>query len=789
MSPATGAGLRRLGRLRAVWPCVALVALVGCPAANKPVVYDLVAQTAVAERWSGRETVFFGTPGAEPHQAEGFYAEARKGAPGDGFLWARDEAEVAFVWPRVEERAAVVDLAPYPGLHAQQAELRLNGTPVATLTLNDARHRYRLALPATAQRVGDNRLRFVFASAAVPAERDPKSDDTRRLAAAFHTLTVGRADDASLDDLLRRDAPAPFEAADVAGVPVLTLLAPSMVRYAIELPVGAELRFTPELHAQARAAAGAASFRVTLEGESGGERELWARVVRAGDAPLRETALALPGRPGDVVRIGLALGGAPGERFAWGLWRGARVVGRDAAARLRPQPLTGEDERRAASLRAALQGKNVVFIILDAGRAQQFSPYGYRRPTTPEIDRLAREGVVFENAFTPAVYTLSAMSSVWTSQYPDRHHGEMAFSSALPAERFTLAELLAARGVTTAGFVANAMAGRAFGLHQGFSEFRELFRDLGSDADAFARVVPEWLRAHARERFFLYLHFREPHFPYDPPAPFDTAFGPDGPLPKAVRRESGFIVDVNQGRRVLTPAELDHLVRLYDGNLAFADREIGRLRARLEAEGLLDKTVLIVAADHGEALFEHGFVGHNTQLYEESVRIPLIVRPPAGSMAVGRRVPALVDLLDVAPTVADVFGLLDQPDARRNFQGRSLLAVLAGAPGKAAVLSRTVWDRPRYALRDARHKFIYDTRTGAEELYDLQADPGERRSLASSQPLRAAFYRQELHQWIAALAQSASDGSAGGPSRLTREQCENLKALGYLAGDFKCPEE
>ncbi len=256
-----------------------------------------------------------------------------------------------------------------------------------------------------------------------------------------------------------------------------------------------------------------------------------------------------------------------------------------------------------------------------------------------------------------------------------------------------------------------------------------------------------------------------------------------------MRRESGFIVDVNQGRRVLTPAELDHLVRLYDGNLAFADREIGRLRARLEAEGLLDKTVLIVAADHGEALFEHGFVGHNTQLYEESVRIPLIVRPPAGSMAVGRRVPALVDLLDVAPTVADVFGLLDQPDARRNFQGRSLLAVLAGAPGKAAVLSRTVWDRPRYALRDARHKFIYDTRTGAEELYDLQADPGERRSLASSQPLRAAFYRQELHQWIAALAQSASDGSAGGPSRLTREQCENLKALGYLAGDFKCPEE
>lgn len=762
---------------------------VACPGARKEVVYDLAAQTFVAERWSGRATVLFGSPGAEPYQAEGFYAEARKGPSSAGYLWAKSEAELAFEWPQVAPRAAVVELSPYPGLREQSAEVTLNGTPVGRFVLNDARHRYRLSLPAAAQKPGDNRLRFVFAAAASPSDADPRSGDTRRLAAAFYTLTVGRADDASLDDLLRRDAPGPFEVAAVEGVPSLTMLAPSVVRYAVRLPAGAELRFTPELHPQARAAAGAASFRVTVEGAKGGEREVYSRVVRASERNPREESVALPGAAGDVVRVGLAVGGAPGERFAWGVWRGPRIAGRGSAARLQPVPLTPDQERRGDALRHALQGRNVVFVILDAGRARQFGAYGYGRATTPEIDRMAREGVVFDNAYTPAVYTLSAMSSIWTSQYPDRHHGEMAFSSPLPPDRFTLAELLSARGVLTAGFVANAMAGRAFGLNQGFSEFRELFRDLGSDADVFARVLPGFFRAHKDERFFAYVHFREPHFPYDPKPPFDTAFGPDGPIPKELRRSSQFIIDVNQGRRTLTPAERDHLVRLYDGNLAFADHEIGRLRAALEAEGLWDKTVVIIAADHGEGLLEHGFVGHNTQLYQESMRIPLIVRFPRGTLPGGTRVPALCDLLDVAPTVADVFGLLDQPDAKKNFQGRSLLAVMSGAPGKPAVLSRTVWDRPRYALYDTRFKFIYDTRTGTEELYDVQADPGETHDVVAREPLRAAFYRQELHQWVAGLAQTGSAEGAGGAAQLSREQCENLKALGYLANNFKCPEE
>ncbi len=387
---------------------------------------------------------------------------------------------------------------------------------------------------------------------------------------------------------------------------------------------------------------------------------------------------------------------------------------------------------------------------------------------------------MFERVYTPAVYTLAAMSSVWTSQYPDRHHSEVSFSARLPKDRLTLAELLSAQGIHTGGFVANPVAGRLFGFDRGFVDFDEVWSTLGSSGAVFRTAVPPWLAKNRDRRFFAYVHFREPHFPYDPEPPFDTMFGPDGPIPKAMRRSEPFFRDVNQGRRPFSEAEREHLVRLYDGNVAFADQVIGALRRAMEAEGLWERTVVIVAADHGEELHERGWIGHNVHLYEPSVHVPLIVRFPKGTGPSGVRVQALADLLDLAPTIADVFGVRGKGGSDRAFQGRSLLPVIAGAPGKPAVLSRTVWDRPRYALRDERFKYVYYTQTGEEWLYDLVEDPGETRDLAAREPLRTAYYRQELHAWTLQLARR-------GPARteqaeLSREQCENLKALGYIQG-------
>jgi arylsulfatase A-like enzyme len=212
---------------------------------------------------------------------------------------------------------------------------------------------------------------------------------------------------------------------------------------------------------------------------------------------------------------------------------------------------------------------------------------------------------------------------------------------------------------------------------------------------------------------------------------------------------------------------------------------VGELRRALEARGLWDKTIVIIAADHGEALLDHGWIGHNVQLFEESGRVPLIVRFPPGAGVAPRRVAALSDLIDLGPTIADLFGVLGEGGSDRAFTGRSLLPVIEGAPGKASVLVRTIWDRPIYARVDGPHKLLYDTRTGAARLYDLASDPGEKTDIAGAQPIAAAFHRQALQATIASLSRRPSTAAAE-KAEMTREQCENLKALGYLSAGVDC---
>ena len=453
-------------RLRAGAVLAAALAGPGCPGRPKAVVYDLAVRVPVAETWSGDDVLRFGTPAAEPRLTDGFHREG--GGSDEPFLWSKGEAEVAFQWDAPLARVAILDAAPYRGVRDQAVEVRLNGALVERFRLNDVRHRYRIGLPAAAQKPGDNRLRFVFAATASPADADPKSLDKRQLAAAFYTLVTGPAADVSLEDLLGRDAPRPFAVGDEKGVPGLTLLGPAVVRFALKLPPSAELRFTPELLPLARAAAGAASFRVTVESLTGGEQEVWSRVLDARAKAPGEQAVRLPGNAGDIVRIGLAVGEAASPRFAWGRFVAPRVLGSGGSDPLRPLPVSPADDARG---RRPAPGPGRVptsssSSSTPAGRSRS-GPTATARPTTPEIDRIAAEGVVFERAYTPAVYTLGAMSSLWTSQYPDRHHSEVSFSARLPKDRLTLAELLSAQGIHTAGFVANAVAGKGFGFDRG----------------------------------------------------------------------------------------------------------------------------------------------------------------------------------------------------------------------------------------------------------------------------------------------------------------------------------
>jgi arylsulfatase A-like enzyme len=744
-----------LSRARAA-ACAGL-ALLGCARREPRLALDLARRAPVAELRTNWDTWLLGTPRAEPRQTAGLRSEAI--ALGDASASAEREAELLLRWPEPAARAAVLDLSAPAG---QALRVRLNDIEVGRIALAEGRGRHRFELPPEAQRPRANRLQLRF-----------ERQDAQGRAASLHSLVVGDAGDPWLEALASDGAPPLLSVAGSGVVPEIVQAAPSALRFAFLAPEGAELRFEPKLRADPQDVP--VAFEVQLEAGADAPSRLWSQTLSLRGAVPGEVRLPLGVAAGTPVRLSLQI---DAERAAWGVWSGPRIMGLEAARPLlAPEP--ADDDQRAASLRRSLAGCNVLLVILDAASARHFSSYGYSRGTTPEIDRLAREGVVFERAYTPAVFTRAAMASLWTSRYPDA--GMSRDDMRLPSEPLTLTELLGAQGVRTAGWVANPNAGTVAGLERGFDEFHGVYAQPGRPggavrADAVVERALPWLVSPREGRFFAYLHFREPHFPYDPPPPFDTRFGPDAPLPQHARDDKSWTIRVSLGRLAATPQELDHLSRLYDGNLAYADHQLGVLRRALEAAGLWERTLTIVSADHGEELYEHGFIGHNEQVYQETTWIPLVMRFPAGAGPAGTRVGALVDLLDLAPTIADAFGLLGRAGSATAFQGRSLLPVALGAPGKSATVSRSVMKRPSYALSDGRFKFIDDVRRGAQELYDLAHDPSEREDLAQRDPLRAAAFREALYRF---RMDTAGGGAAPGrpPSP---EELEQLRALGYV---------
>ncbi|MEO8499680.1 MAG: sulfatase [Vicinamibacteria bacterium] len=757
-------------------------------AAPVSVAYDLADRLPFAARSANREVLIFGWPDAEPHVGPGLDGDPESRGR-ERFLWARQGAALSLDIKEPRERALIFDLEAYPGLVNQRLEVRVNGQSLGEQDVPSNRSRLRFDWPASAQ-AERNAVDLRFSKSIVTG-----TGDTRDLAAAMFSLTIGASGDESLDLLRERETPRAFEISEKDAVPSFILPGGSQTSFAFRLPDDATLEFESGLAAWSAASGGKGSLRVSFEATDSRKRE--PVQMPLGGQALRPTKITLAGAAGTPFIVTLeVVAERPGLTFAQ--IRAPRVLGR-------PAPAPASPSRVASKFTETLSGRkpNVLFVVLDAARALAFGTYGHPRKTTPNIDRLAAEGFVFDNAYTTAAYTLAAMSSVWTSQQPDRHHGDLAFSAKLPKDRLMLAEVLTAQGVHTAGFVANSVAGAYNGFDRGFKEFDEPWKKYGSQASGFRNVVPPFLDRMKKDgtRFFAYVHYREPHQPYDPPPPFNTLFGPDAPIPKS-KREGGpladkWLKDINQGVIQPTPEEIDHLRRLYDGNLAFADQEVGYLRGELESRGLLDNTVIILIGDHGEGLYEHGHIGHNAQVFEETARIPLIVRLPESMRAAHppSRIASLVDITDIAPTVLDVFGLSGKGGAARAFQGHSLLPRLAEPdaapkPDPREVLTRTVWARPVYALRNAANTFIFNTATNEASLFDRSSGPrfeDKEHDYAPRAPVALReTYRQTLLAWIASLKRQTVSGDT--LDGISREQCEELKSLGYLSANIACPK-
>jgi arylsulfatase A-like enzyme len=423
---------------------------------------------------------------------------------------------------------------------------------------------------------------------------------------------------------------------------------------------------------------------------------------------------------------------------------------------------------------------NVLLIAIDTLRADKLGCYGSELGATPRIDAFAKDAVRFETAYAHSPWTLPSFASLFTSLHPPEHGagGYLRSFVGLADDRHTLAECFRDAGYATFAVINVDFLGGSFGMTQGFEEVDfEVYPDnvrvrtADRTTDAALRRLRE---AHERP-FLMLVHYFDPHMVYAPPDPYRARFAAPGD-----RAPGGWtfgtraqIVGAWQGRLRFGADTIRRAEKLYDGEVAHVDHEVGRLLEGLRQSGLLGDTVVVLTADHGEEFWDHGGFAHGHTLYEEQLRVPLLISWPGRLEP--RSVPAPVAHVDLAPTLCELAGVAVDPQ----FVGRSLVPQLEGsaAPARPVLCAGNFWGPPILSwTRDGAKLVVHPD--GGTELYDLRADPGETRDLAAGEPERVDAMREELTQALRARRRLAPP--ADGTPELTPAERDRLRALGYL---------
>jgi arylsulfatase A-like enzyme/Tfp pilus assembly protein PilF len=392
----------------------------------------------------------------------------------------------------------------------------------------------------------------------------------------------------------------------------------------------------------------------------------------------------------------------------------------------------------------------VVFITIDTLRADHLGCYGYKQIHTPNIDSLAADGVRFERAYTPVPVTLPSHSVIFTGTYPLLSGMHDFSGNTLNATQPTLALVLKEQGYTTGAVIAAAVLDSRFGLNRGFDFYYDHFdfnrleeanlEEMERPGNVVADQALDWLSQHYQKKFFLWMHLYDPHYPYRPPAPYNEEYK-------------------------------DHP---YDGEIAFADAQVGRLIGFLKDKGLYQNTLIVLTGDHGESLGEHGEKTHGFFIYNATLHVPVIIRLPGGA---SKTVPELISLADLMPTVLQALKV----DAPSQVQGRNLLPLMTPKKENEAhgLYAETFLPRLHFnwsELRAVETENYHFINAPKPELYDLKKDPGETQNLYPQKKAVA----EEMRAKLAALIREYSAGQElAVKTGLDPALMERLKSLGY----------
>ena len=419
---------------------------------------------------------------------------------------------------------------------------------------------------------------------------------------------------------------------------------------------------------------------------------------------------------------------------------------------------------------------NIILIVVDALRQDHVGTYGYYRNTTPNIDRLAEKSYVFQNAISHASLTKPSIATLFTSTYPLRHQTYYHLidkkwqegATILPNSFTTIAEKLSQNGYKTYGMVNNVFLDPKFNLNQGFDEYKH----IRSDIQNTQQIKEILLNSNTDEKFFIYLHYLGSHAPYNPPKEYSTFFNEDHHKYIDTRgKHQQHYQSLN-----ITSRQLGYIISQYDREILSTDNRIGELLTTLKDRGIMDKTIVIITADHGESFNDgHGNFGHGHRPYETQIRIPLIIYIP-GYENQTRDIETQIGLIDIAPTIFNLTAIDIPPE----MDGTNMVPLLNdGHMNRTLFIDRIVKKSTIIGLRQDNWKYIYTIDDGQEELYDLSVDPYELNEIKGLEEIKEDFHKRVMDHYMINLhaGNKVADRSK---IKLSNKIIKRLQDLGYV---------